>query len=118
MHQLSGTTWRKHMAATTFGVATIAMAVVGLAGPAVSHAAFNRASYDKCADAADKRFIRGETNQATHADEYKFCCIRAGGVWEGGNRGCVEEAATGPTRQPQGPRDVVVPLPGEASTLP
>ncbi len=117
MNQLPVTTRCKRIAAATLGAAAIAMVVSGLAGPAVAYAEFNKSSYDKCADAADKRWVAGQTSDATHIDEYKFCCIRAGGVWEGGNRGCVEAAATGPTRPPQGPRDVVVPLPGEASTV-
>ena len=117
MNQSPVTTRRKHMAAATLGAAAIAMIVSGLAGPAVAQAELNRSSYNKCADAADKRWVAGQTNDATHIDEYKFCCIRAGGVWQGGNRGCVDAAATGPTREPQGPRDVVVPLPGEASAL-
>jgi hypothetical protein len=103
------------MSVTVLAAAGIALAAGGLLQPAVSHAAFNKQSYDKCAEAADKRFVQGVTNAATHTDEYKFCCIRSGGVWEGGNRGCVEQAATGPPAQPQTPGSVVSPLPGKAA---
>lgn len=106
--------WRRHASVTILGAAAIAMAVGAIAAPAVSYAAFDKKSYDSCALAADKRFMQGVTNATTYADEYKFCCIRSGGVWEGGNRGCVEAAATFQTA-PQTPHDVAAPRPGTAA---
>ena len=100
---------RKHLPATFFGAAAIALATGGLVAPAVSQAQYDQKSFNKCADVADKRFVSGQTNQTTWQDEYKFCCTRAGGQWDSAKNTCVETATaqTAPT-----------PLPGQVATGP
>lgn len=85
---------RKPVSATFFGAAAIAMAVGAIATPALAHAQFNKQSFDKCAEAADKRFVNGTTNQQTWQDEYRFCCDRAGGVWNRTTHECTEQAGS------------------------
>ncbi|GAT09947.1 uncharacterized protein RMCN_3080 [Mycolicibacterium novocastrense] len=105
--------WYRHASATIFGAALIAMSFGAIAAPAVSQAAFNKGEYDRCATAADKRFMQSAgtaADVATHVDDYKFCCIRSGGVWVGGNSGCVEQAGSAQTAP--------TPLPGQVATGP
>jgi hypothetical protein len=89
-------------------------ALSGVATPAIGHATFDKKSFDKCATAADKRNVSGETDSATLADEYKFCCARSGGYWNIKKSSCDAEppARTAEPQVPQAPR------PTEASTLP
>ncbi|HEY6648833.1 MAG TPA: hypothetical protein VI217_17260 [Mycobacterium sp.] len=89
-------------------------ALLTVATPAVAHAAFDKKSFDNCARAAENRFIRGETDNQTLDDEYKFCCARSGGFWNLKKSSCDAEppARTAEPQVPQAPR------PTEASTLP
>lgn len=84
-------------------------ALSGLLEPAVGHAAFDKKSYDSCATAAEKRFVRGETNSETLKDEYSFCCTRSGGYWDTKKSACLAEppARTAEPQVPQAPRPTV-----------
>ncbi|MDX1886976.1 hypothetical protein [Mycolicibacterium sp. 120270] len=106
---------RKQIAAGAIGAATAALAIGGLLQPAVSYAekVFDQASYDKCAIAAEKRWVLKQTTDALFADELKFCCQRSGGVWTVSSTGggsCRAETATAETSQ--------VPLPSQVATGP
>lgn len=98
------------------GAAAVAMTVSGLADPAVSVAELNTKSFNSCAAAADKRWVAGQTNDATHLDELKFCCIRAGGQYDLATSACVEKPATAQTASKPLPSRVAT-GPGQA-TLP
>jgi hypothetical protein len=74
---------RKHMSATLFGTAAIALAIGGLAQPAVSHAEWDIGAYDECLKTASS----------------VTCCAFSGGEWDdrGPHGKCVAPAATAQT---------------------
>jgi hypothetical protein len=74
---------RRHMSATLFGTAAIALAVGGLAQAAVSHAEWDIAAYDECLKTAST----------------VTCCAFSGGDWDdkGPHGKCVAPAATAQT---------------------
>lgn len=114
MKQSPAPRWHKQISAGIFGTAAIAMAVGGIATPAVSHAekVWDIGSFDRCVKSAEDRYITGATDNATYADEIKFCCIRSGGEWTAA-QGCTAPAATAqawPTTLPGG----VATRPGQA----
>lgn len=117
---------RKHISATIFAAAGIALAAGGLVQPAVSHAEkiWDIGSYDRCVRTADDRYLSGQTDSATHSDEIKFCCNRSGGEWSQ-TQGCTAPAPVNAqgTPEPPAPGSLGVPgtvhtRPGNVSTLP
>ncbi len=64
-YQLRAPNRRTHMSATMFGTAAIALAIGGLAQPAISHAAWDIEKYDKCLQEGKSSDIG--------------CCIDSGG---------------------------------------
>ncbi|BBY81745.1 hypothetical protein H7I53_08980 [Mycolicibacterium pulveris] len=65
---------RKHMSATVFGAAAIALAIGGLAQPAISQAAWDIEVYDECLKLNGVK--RG-------------CCVGSGGEWDESAGKCV-----------------------------
>jgi hypothetical protein len=104
-HQLRMPKRRKHLWAILFGMAAIALAIGGLAQPAVSHAeaVWDIGAYDSCARAADNRLLQ-TLDYGRHADEIRFCCDRSGGQWSQA-QGCTAPPITAPP--PQSPGEVI-----------
>jgi hypothetical protein len=77
---------RKHSSATMFGTAAIALAIGGLAGPAVAHAEWNIEEYDACLKNASAL----------------FCCVASGGEWNIDKYKCEAPAASQTTQNSGG----------------
>jgi hypothetical protein len=77
---------RKHMSATLFGTAAIALAIGGLVQPAVSQAEWNIEEYDACLKNASAL----------------FCCVASGGEWNINQYKCEAPAEAQPAQNPGG----------------
>ena len=104
----------KRMPVAAIGAAVFAMTAGGLLQPAVSSAekVWDIQAYDTCVNAADKRFVNGQTNWETYQDELVFCCTMSGGEVSK-KQGCTAPATF--QTQPQTPGSVVAPRPGKAA---
>ncbi|SRX78615.1 hypothetical protein [Mycolicibacterium parafortuitum] len=85
-------------------VSAALVSVGGWLAPAVAHAEriWDIQDYDSCVRAADIRFVNGQTNGATYADEVKFCCLRSGGEWHSVQHCTAPAALPGTVQSPGG----------------
>lgn len=76
-------TYRRRLrtSATVLGGAAIALAIGGLAQPAVAHALWDIGKYDSCLRVADELLIRNKISVEEHTAEVKKCCAESGGEW-------------------------------------
>ncbi|MGE5694159.1 MAG: hypothetical protein ACM4D3_02690 [Candidatus Sericytochromatia bacterium] len=105
-----------------FGAATIAMAVGGLAEPAVSQAVWDIGAYDSCEKAAHDRWIRENRTNQQLRDDLRFCCDRSGGEWSQ-TQDCTAPAAAQTDPTPTLPPNVtpggtIFTRPSQATTKP